>query len=649
MGALGVSGRTVRRRAMAGEFKTKLEQNRRGGKGGSVYLVELLSLPPEAQRHYLERALEEGREDTGCQTPADEACRKVSLHPANGKITRTAELVAKYGQEKAYKIISTARRKWEKTLTEALLIANAGITEKDRTKRLEAIAKKRKIGLSTLYRKMEEFQKGGVLGLVGERYRAGEGLDGKERRSVMPEVRNFILSLALKYPAPKSSHIYRELGKAALLKGWAVPSRATVYRVIEEILHTEKIMGRKGDKEYEAACMPKVKRDYSHLLAMEEIVGDGHIFDLFVEWEGRAVRPQLSCWEDMRSRKIVGWCVTVQANSETIGLALRHAIQTHGLPATIYTDNGKDYLSSYIEDVCQRLGIDIRNCIPKTPRSKMIERLFRTVHDQFTLYQLGYCGNKPGNRPPDFDEKKLLKQGKLSKMEEFVERWAAYVEQYNNQVHSEIRNTPTNAFATAPHVRPGRVKSADLDILMMKREKVKVHPGYITLLGREYWSHDIELGRLVGEWVQVWYDFNRMGEVLVWYKGKFIGTATNRKALEHGDSRADLAAELKAARKVRKAVKEKIASYAEGLEGVLPHDITRRAKRNYASQAGEEPGDGKVQRLTGHERATKEAREVLERSRDDENAGGDLDEPQKTSRAERLLRKAGARVLAREA
>ena len=225
-------------------------------------------------------------------------------------------------------------------------------------------------------------------------------------------------------------------------------------------------MGQRRDKEYEGGMMPKVKRDHTNLLAMEEIVGDGHTFDFFIEWKGCAIRPILFIWEDMQTLKIVGWYIANHSSGETIALALRHAIITNGLPSRIYTDNGKGCLGHYFLDVCRRLKIETRHCIPKTPRSKMIERLFRTVHDQFSKYLPGYCGNKPENRPPDFDEKKLLKQKKLLTMEQLVAVWTEYVEEYNNQIHSALKNTPSNVFSQMPHANPEQVNARDLDILL---------------------------------------------------------------------------------------------------------------------------------------------------------------------------------------
>jgi hypothetical protein len=110
-----------------------------------------------------------------------------------------------------------------------------------------------------------------------------------------------------------------------------------------------------------------------------------------------------------------------------------------------------------------------------------------------------------------------------------------------------------------------------------------------------------------------------------------------------------LATELKAARNVRRAVKMQIASYADGLEDVLPEEVVKkanRAKRYYSAddmQAKEEPAVGadKVTRLTGQERLTREARKVL----DDAAEGAEKHPQRKYSRAEKMLLERGDRFL----
>jgi putative transposase len=632
-----VSEQTIRNMIMDKRLKAKSKRGR--GRSGEVYLVALDSLPLNIRKRYLEKAA------AGMDKSNPEELESLPA-PTGETITTMAGLVAKYGRERAEKIVDETRRRWEKYVVQAIAIMDG--LEENKLSRLEALARTRKVEITTLYRKVNNYRKLGLLGLVHRKYLTpGEGLDGKMRRTVIPEVRNFIKAGILRYPTPKASFIYEKLKKAATENDWQVPSKATFYRVIEEILHAEKVLGQRGDAAYDAECLPKVKRDYSHLRAMEEIVGDGHTFDLFVEYRGRAVRPQLSAWEDMRSRKIVGWCIAPQANSETIGLALRDSIKTHGLPGTIYTDWGKDYVSNYIKDFCQRIEIAIRNCIPKTPRSKMIESLFKTVHNLFSLHQPGYCGNKPENRPPGYDEKKLCKQKKLLPMEEFVARWAAFVEVYNSRAHGELGDAPANVFAGTEHFRPGAVDNQLLDVLMMKKERVKVHDGYLNIMGREYWSHNVNLGLLVGEWVQVWYDFNRMGEVLIWYKGKCIGTAVNREALLHGQDRARLAEELKAARTVKRSLKQRIASYVDGIEDVADEEAVKKARRvkRYFSGSGDAPAvDAKVQRLTGQERVAREAADILKQSEPEKALET---KKRKRSRSQDLYLKWGDQVLAK--
>lgn len=650
---LGIPIRTMRYKVRTGEFKAKIDSNARSSGGGTCYLVALDSLPLEAQQRYLQKLISSsGESESHAGGKTQEEATPPPPAPAE-KIKSIAELVAKYGQEKADKILAQAREKWEAVVKEALAVEG----DNDRTRKREGIAKKRKVSLRTLYRKMEAYQKEGILGLVNDNYRTpGDGLEEKKRRAVRPEQVKFIKALALKWPPPEGTFIYEELEKVSIKKGWSMPSQQTVYRVIKDIRHTQKVMAQEGEKAYEAKCMPKVKRDYGQLLPMQEIVGDGHDFDIIISHEGRMVRPQLSAWEDLHSRKIVGWCITLQANSESIGMALYHAITTHGLPGALYTDNGKDYLSHYIEDICERMDIGIRNCIPKTPRSKMIESLFKTVCLKFSKRQPGYCSGDPKKRPPDYHKqlKKLHKEGKLLTLEELVRLFAEWVEWYNNvHIHSELRDTPANVFANTEHFRPGKVNPDEIAVLMMKRERVKVHDGYIVLFGREYWSHNVDLGRIVGEYVQVWYDFQNMGEVLVWYRGKCIGTAVNRKALLHGEDRVALAREMKEARRAKKAVKQDIAGYADGIEDILPEDIVKKARRTkrYHTGADVTPEEkqeakqagAKVRRLTGSEGSAREALEVLEKSR---AAGYPDTEPRKIGRAQELLMKKGAAVLA---
>ena len=63
---------------------------------------------------------------------------------------------------------------------------------------------------------------------------------------------------------------------------------------------------------------------------------------------------------------------------------LRTAVETRGVPAKLYTDNGAAFKSLQLSVVCANLGVSLLHCRPYHSWSKgKIERFFRTVHDQF--------------------------------------------------------------------------------------------------------------------------------------------------------------------------------------------------------------------------------------------------------------------------
>lgn len=621
------SERTVRRHIDSGKYEAISKTNARA-KGGKLYLIPITSLPPKAQEMFWKEK----------QSEILAVKKEAPPFPLGKKICTVAELVAKYGEEKAKSILSKPR-KCERVVLEALKIGEC----REKIKRQESLAKKHKISLGTLRRWITAYETNGLIGLVNDKYlEPGEGLDMKDRRTVTNEMRDFILAMYLRDMKPKGSHILKELKKAAEIKGWRLPSKATIYRVIDEVSKSEIVMARKGKQAWKAEVRPKTKRNYENLMVMQEIVGDGHTFDMFVEYEGKAIRAELSAWVDLRSRKGTGWCITPKANAESIGLALKHSIETHGLPGMIYTDNGKDYLSQYIEAVCNDLEIGIRNCIPRSPQSKLIERFFKEVHDKFARYQPGYCGNKPENRPEGFNHNKLLKAGKLLHLEELSRRFTAWMEEYNNTVHGSLKDTPANVAAGNERFRPGKVDHRVLEVLFMKREHVKVHDGYIRLFGRDFWTFGTKIDWLIGKYVDVWYDFSDMGQVLIWYNGKIVGTASNKKALDHGESRADLAAEQRAKAKFEKETRRRIEAYAQGipddLDSILPDDILKRKRRKrYITGPADGQAESNVRRITGHERDAAAAVEALDTEF--------KPVPEKVSRAKRMLLNAGKQAL----
>ncbi|MDN4346322.1 transposase, partial [Citrobacter freundii] len=67
--------------------------------------------------------------------------------------------------------------------------------------------------------------------------------------------------------------------------------------------------------------------------AMEWINGDGYQHNVFVRWfNGEIIRPKTWFWQDVHSRKIVGWRADVSENSDSIRLSLMDTLKTYGKP-----------------------------------------------------------------------------------------------------------------------------------------------------------------------------------------------------------------------------------------------------------------------------------------------------------------------------
>ena len=85
---------------------------------------------------------------------------------------------------------------------------------------------------------------------------------------------------------------------------------------------------------------------------------------------------------DDKSRLITHAEFFFHDNSVNMQLALRKAVQKHGLPARLYVDNGSSYKNQQLSWICASLGIVLIHTPPFSPKNKgKIERMFRTLKD----------------------------------------------------------------------------------------------------------------------------------------------------------------------------------------------------------------------------------------------------------------------------
>jgi hypothetical protein len=114
--------------------------------------------------------------------------------------------------------------------------------------------------------------------------------------------------------------------------------------------------------------------------------------------------------------------------------ALRRAIERRGIPQRFYVDNGACYRSTNLEQILAGLGVQLIHSRPYTPQGRgKIERWFRTVRDNF-LAQSGEDGQA---------------------LAALNERLSAWVDAYNERVHSSTGQIPATRFkANLACVRP---------------------------------------------------------------------------------------------------------------------------------------------------------------------------------------------------
>jgi len=214
--------------------------------------------------------------------------------------------------------------------------------------------------------------------------------------------------------------------------GTELPSYDTMSSYVREKAPADviaKYRSRKG--EWADSWMGYVRR-YVNCEVGDWIFGDHRVMDVWVrvcndQGEWVAARPYFTAWADARSGFITAAVIYAAENPShrTILDAFLLHIRRCGnrLPRGVYTDNGKDFLKhgfakpvrlsrkrgqEVLADRHQRpydycildaLGVELKLAAPYNGKEKPVERWFRDHATDWERFQVGYCGNKPENRP----------------------------------------------------------------------------------------------------------------------------------------------------------------------------------------------------------------------------------------------------------
>lgn len=143
----------------------------------------------------------------------------------------------------------------------------------------------------------------------------------------------------LRLEQPSLTACYLRLEKKAKETGWVIPSYDTVSRRIKEIPVEARVLLREG--EYALSQLyPAQRRTVANMSAGEWLNGDGYKHNVWVIWHnGEECRPKTWFWQDVYSRKIVGYYTDISENTDAIRYSLLDVIDKYGRPQHITIDN----------------------------------------------------------------------------------------------------------------------------------------------------------------------------------------------------------------------------------------------------------------------------------------------------------------------
>lgn len=449
-------------------------------RGGKTKAFHFLSLPPDIQAALISKmdAAEVATLPINRMAPeAVEAARLVledrdDMLPVPTFSSFPAKIESEYDdpilQQRSWRAATdkNAARKSAIVYEATMIPAN---WTKGKRQWIELVALRNEVSWQTIYKWMAAWEKNGMAGLL----HANCGKCDPTRWDA--EAIDLWMGICLKRSHRKISKLklYNLLVVEADKRGLKIGSYRSALWWFEKKVTPQLLAIQRGGRRALDNVLPPVLRDYSDLAPFEMLVGDQHRFDFWVmdDDTGEVFRPEGYFWQDLRTRIIYGGAVSRRYDGYLIGLALRIGMRVFGAFGSIYTDNGKPELSSYIMGVMSQMrehrlyvnpivdavaNIDAdedlvnpcvilpgthKKAIVKNAKAKMIEGTFnnfeRILRDQMLIP--GYVkrmSDGPHEQDIDQDEaKRMAENGQLLTFREFMCRMYGGIDHYNKEKH----------------------------------------------------------------------------------------------------------------------------------------------------------------------------------------------------------------------
>jgi hypothetical protein len=362
-----------------------------------------------------------------------------------------------------------------------------------------------------------------------------------------PAAYDFIKSDYLRPEQPSWESCYARLELSAGEHGWQIATSRTLWRRFKaDVPDAVIVAARKGEQAVKTLT-PAQRRDKTGMHALQAVNIDGHRWDVMVRWpDGKTGRPMMIAAQDVYSAKMLSWRIARDEDALTVRLMLADLFRDHGLPDTIYMDNGRAFASKAITGgtsnrfrfkvkpeepagLLKTLGITAKFTLPYSGQSKPIERAFRDMADHIARHPAfagAYVGNKPDNRPDRGGNKPVD-----------LDTFMAVVRDGINQHNAKpARRTPVcrgvdsfdDAFAASVAASPiRRATEAQLRLALLASQPITTSrkSGMVEIAGNRYWS--AWMNEIRGRRVIVRFDPEALHQDAHIYgtQGDYLGTA----------------------------------------------------------------------------------------------------------------------------
>lgn len=436
---------------------------------------------------------------------------------------------------------------------------------------------------------------------------SGSGKSAKpgKKAHITEEAWDTFLADYLRPEKPDLRACYRRTALLAEEYGWQIASFKTFQRrLMQEVPYEVMLLKREG-KNAVAKLVPALQRTVKDILAGEWINGDGYQHNVFVKWHtGEIIRPKTWFWQDVRTRKILGYRTALSENTDSIRHALMDVIFHYGIPKTITLDNTRAAANKAMTGgVANRYRFKENELDPKG----IMPILGIEVHFTSVLYGEGHGQAKPIERAfgrggigevvdkrPElsgfYTGKNVLEKpdnyngGKQGvDYEVFLQALAAGVKQYNEQTERQTelcRGEFSFEQIWERDYHPTNVRQASpeqLRLLFLQAETVTIarngsfklkSAGKLYGLTNIYWAEDL-IGITAKKVVARFDPDNLHGNVYVYdLDGRYLAEAICREAKGFGDTQAS-----REQGRLYKRIVKRAQAQAEDLELLETHEL----------------------------------------------------------------------------